>query len=69
MQPALRKRIANHLLAAGYPAAEINRGIAYAASTGYRDDDEALSLVASRILYDDAALAGGARFAVEPGTW
>jgi predicted transcriptional regulator len=69
MDQTLRTRIASHLDAAGYSDAAIEAGIAFADAEGYGDDDEALSLVVSHILYDAASLADGARFAVEPGSW
>lgn len=69
MDQTLRARIASHLDAAGYSDAVIAAGIAFADAEGFGSDDEALSLAVSRILYDDASLAEGVRFAVEPGSW
>ena len=69
MDQTLRARIASHLDAAGYSDAVIAAGIAFADAESFRDEDEALSLVVSHILYDAASLAEGVRFAVEPGSW
>lgn len=62
-------RIRAHCQAAGYSVDEIERGLLYAYNTRFSSDDEALSLVISRMLYGDDQLADGARFTVEPGSW
>lgn len=69
MTSDLEIRIRNHLAGGGYPDRQINTGIFYAMAVGYDDDDEALSLVVSRILYSNNQLAAGAHFSVEPGSW
>lgn len=69
MDQTLRSRITNHLTEAGYTADAIKAGITFADAEGSRDDDEAMSLTLSHILYDRASLAEGVRFAVEPGSW
>lgn len=62
-------RITAHLTDAGYSDAQIKQGLAWAEQQGWSDDDEALSLTLTRILYDEHQIADGARFAVEPGSW
>lgn len=69
MNQTLLTRITRHLSDAGYDAAAISGGIAFAEAAGYTDDDEALSLVATKILYSEDQIADGARFAVEAGSW
>jgi hypothetical protein len=49
--------------------AEIQKGIAFADSEGFDDEDEALSLAPSKILYSASLLANGDRFDVEAGGW
>lgn len=55
-------RIARYLDDAGYSAEQIARGLAYADAEGATDANERLSLALSRLLYDDAQLADGARY-------
>lgn len=54
--------------AAGCSDEEIALGSAYAELIGYSDEEGFFSLAMSRILYSDAQLDEGARFAVEPGS-
>ena len=68
MHRLLCGRISKHLGRAGYGAPQIRAGIAYADTVGYCNDDEALSLVLARILFDASDLARGATVAVEAGT-
>jgi len=69
MNEELKSRITDHLREAQYTEDQIERGISYADQIGYNNDDEALSLVMSRILYSDSDLEYGERFAVDPGSW
>ena len=58
------RTICTRIRARGYPTAQAVYGLAWANTQGFTSADEGLSLAMSRILYDDEALADGARFPV-----
>ena len=58
------RTIRTRIRARGYPTAQAVYGLAWANAQGFTSADEGLSLAMSRIVYDDEALANGARFAV-----
>lgn len=55
-------QITAYLDEVGYSAEQIAQGLAYADAHGATDADERLSLALTRILYDDAQIADGARY-------
>ena len=59
--------IRRHISVAGYSRKHVDYGISWAEKIGYASTREGFILAVSRILYDDAALADGSRFAVEVG--
>ena len=58
------RTIRTSITARGYKAAQAAYGLTWARQQGFTLAREGLSLAMSRILYDDAALAAGARWSV-----
>lgn len=56
------------IIADQYGEQQVAEGVAYAEQAGYSDTEDFFSLAISKILYSAEQLAGGARFAVEPGS-
>ena len=67
LYPMNTHAIRMQLTIAGYSAADIDAGLAYAAEQGASDTREGFVLATSRILYSDAQLADGMRFSIEQG--
>jgi len=59
---------AKALILEGNSTAAAEEGFAFAEAEGYEAAEEFFSLAMSRILYSNAQLANGERFAVDPGS-